>query len=156
MKKKINIWKVIFMVLSVLTFFNNIYLIYNIAKLHSIENILRLVFSLIILVLTLLLIFLNIKANLKNKKWFSITIILINIILLFGIAFVNFNFKIIYSKLHKVSTNYTTYSVSLVALKDNNAKNIKDANNSKVGVINDREIANGYNFAEEIIKAANI
>ena len=155
MKKK-NIWKIIFIIISILTTLNNLYLILNIAKLHAIENVLRLVFVLIIVILTLLLVFLNIKAIMKNKLWFSIIIILVNLILIGGIGFVNFNFKIIYGKLHKVTTNYTTYSVSLVTLSDNNSKGIKDINNKTVGVINDREISNGYNFVKEIIDKANV
>ncbi len=153
--KKIGVWKIIFIIISLLVIINNVYLLINIKGLHSIENTLRLVGSIIIALLTLLMVFLNIKASLKNKLVFKIIMIIINIIMIGAIGFVNINFNIIYDKLHKVTTNYTTYSISLVTTIDNDVENIKSINDD-IGVIDDREIANGYTFAYTILIQNNM
>ena len=151
--KKINVLKVVFIIMTLILVINNVLLLFNIKGLHNIENVLRLVGSIIIVLLTLLIVFLNIKFFGKRKKTYMWIMLVVNIILICIIGFLNFNFNLIYSKLNKVTTNYTTYSISLVAKKDANVSSIKDVGNNDIGVINDREIANGYNFASSIISS---
>ena len=154
MKK--NIWKIIYTIMSVLMVINNIYLLINIKGLNGIENTLRLVGSIILVLITLLIVFLNIKISSSTKKIPKIILIVIGVIIIGVIGFLNVNFNIIYSKLNKVTTNYTTYSISLVTTKDSNSSGIKDVGSLDIGVINDHEIANGYNFAEAILKNRNM
>ena len=154
MKTKLNTWKIIFSILSLIAGINCVFLLLNIKGLYNIENVYRLVIAIIIFILTLLIIFLNIKASLKKKKTFAFIMAIINLILIGVIGFVNFNFNLIYSKLHKVSTNYTTYSISLVTTINNNVSSMKDVKDN-IGVINDREIANGYTFAETVLRQNN-
>lgn len=150
MKKKV--WFFIFAILLLATVINNVYLILNIAGLHGIEDTLRLIGSIILGVLTLLIIFLVLKALLREKNGFRIIMIIV-ILLLFGlVTFINVNFNIVNSKLNKVTANYTTYSISLVTQQDNEVNDLKGLGTDKIGIINDREIANGYLFGEEIIK----
>lgn len=152
MKKKINIPSIILLITSLIVIFNNIYLLFNIKGLHNIENTFRLIGAIIIVLLSLLIIFINLKILIKKNKKIFIIMIIINIFLILFIGFINFNFNIIYSRLNKVTTNYTTYSISLVTSTSNKAKTIDDIGNADLGVINDHEIANGYVFAEEIVK----
>ena len=142
--------------MSVLMVINNIYLLINIKGLNGIENTLRLVGSIILVLITLLIVFLNIKISSSTKKIPKIILIVIGVIIIGVIGFLNINFNIIYSKLNKVTTNYTTYSISLVTTKDSNSSGIKDVGSLDIGVINDHEIANGYNFAEAILKNRNM
>lgn len=152
-KKMLSTIFIIFMILMVL---NNIYMLINIKGLYSIENTLRLVGSIILIIVTLLIVFIDIKVLLKNKRKNYIIGIIVNIVLIAIIGFININFNLIYSKLNKVSTNYTTYTLSLVALKDSDASSLKDVGSKDIAVINDREIANGYNFAEQTLKDKNM
>ena len=154
MKK--NIWKIIYTIISVLMIINNVYLLINIKGLTGIENTLRLVGSIMIVLMTLLIVFVNIKLSNKKKVLPKIIFIILGVIIIGVIGFLNVNFNIIYSKLHKVTTNYTTYSISLVTTQDNNATGIKDVGSSDIGVIDDHEIANGYVFAESILKGKNM
>ncbi len=154
MKK--NIWKIIYTILSILMVINNIYLLINIKGLNGIENTLRLVGSIIIVLMTLLIVFLNIKISNIKKIVPKIILIIVGLIIIGAIGFLNVNFNIIYSKLSKVTTNYTTYSISLVTTKDNNTNNIKGIGSNDIGVINDHEIANGYIFAEAILNSKNM
>ena len=154
MKK--NIWKIIYTILSILMVINNIYLLINIKGLNGIENTLRLVGSIIIVLMTLLIVFLNIKISNIKKIVPKIILIIVGIIIIGAVGFLNINFKIIYNSLNKVTTNYTTYSISLVTTKDSNATNIKDVSSNDIGVIDDHEIANGYIFAEAILKDKNM
>ncbi len=154
MRKKVL--SIIFIVFMVLMTLNNIYMLINIKGLYSIENTLRLVASIILILITLLIVFLDIKVLLKNKRKNYIIGIIVNIILIAIIGFVNINFNLIYGKLHKVSTNYTTYALSLVTLKDSTATSLKDVGSKDIAVINDHEIANGYNMAEQTLKDKNM
>lgn len=150
MKKKI--WFFIFAIIIVGLVINNVYLLINIAGLHGIENALRLIGSVILVILMLLNIFLIIKSLMKGKNIFLIIMLIITLIINIGIGFLNFNFNKIYNKLNKVTTNYTTYSISLVTYTENEVNDIKGLGSEKIGIINDHEIANGYTFGEEIIK----
>ena len=152
-KKVLSTIFIIFMALMVI---NNIYMLINIKGLYSIENTLRLVAAIILIVATLLIVFIDIKVVLKNKRKNYIIGIIVNIILIAIIGFVNINFNLIYGKLNKVSTNYTTYALSLVTLKDSPASSLKDVGSKDIAVINDHEIANGYNFAEQTLKDKNM
>ena len=92
-KRKINIVKILFVILSIILIANNIYLLINIKGLHNIENMIRLVASIIIVLCTLLIVFLNIKAVMKKKKWLYVVLAIINLIFIGIIGFLNINFK---------------------------------------------------------------
>ena len=156
MKKKLKIWKIIFAIISIALLLNNIYLLINIKGLHNIENTLRLVGSIIIGIFTLLILFINIKVMSKKNKLLYILLLIINLLIIGAIGFINVNFNIIYNKLNKVTTNYTTYSISLVTKIDSDIKTIDNIGNNDIAVINDHEIANGYTFAEQIIKTKKL
>ena len=154
--RKKNFVKILFTILSIILLVNNIYLLINIKALHNIENIIRLVVSIIVCLFTLLIIFLNIKTVMKKNKILNVIFIIINLLFISSVGFLNINFNIIYNKLNKVSTNYTTYSISLVTNSNNNIKSIKDIGNKEIAVISDHEVENGYNFVEHILKSKNI
>ena len=156
MKKKLNIWIIIFIIISIVLFLNNAYLLLNIKELHNIENTLRLVGSIILGIFTLLMIFINIKVMYKKNKLLYVLLIIINLFIIGIIGFININFSIIYNKLNKVTTNYTTYSISLVTKIDSNIKTIDNIGNNDIGVTSDHEIANGYTFAEQILKSKKL
>src|SRR5574344_1343476 len=122
--KKDKKWFITFIILLLAMLINNAYLILNIKGLYSIENVLRLTICIIIGLISVLMIALGIKALLKRNNLFYIILIIINLILIGVIGFININFNVIYSKLNKVTTNYTTYSISLVTTTNNSANSI--------------------------------
>lgn len=147
-KKKRFIPTILFILLNIgLT----IYLVINLAKLANVENLLRVIICCILIVISLLFTFTGYKTlnGEKNKGFIFYTII--SIIYLIILGFINFNFQYIYNSINKTNTNLKTYTLSLVTLKDNEITNIEDIDNDRIGVINDREIANGYNLAESIL-----
>src|SRR5574344_1752905 len=103
--KKNKGWFITISILMGLILIDNIYLIFNIIGLYSIENTLRLVAGIIITLLSILGVFLGIKTLIKKKKTLYIIFTVISII-----------------------------------------------GNNEIRIINDKEIANGYTFGEEIIK----
>lgn len=145
-------WFFTYTILFALVLFNNLYLIINIAGLYSIENMLRLTVCIIIVILTILFVFLMMKALIKHKKGFYITLLVITLIITSLIGFINVNFNIIYSKINKVSSSYTTYSISLVTASDNNVDAIDKIGSEDIAIINDHDIANGYTFGEQILQ----
>lgn len=150
--KKDKGWFITYLILTLVVIINNAYLIYNIAGLYNIENALRLTVCIITVIVTILFVFLAIKSLLKRKKKYYIPLLLITLILSGIVGFINVNFNIIYNKLNKVSSSYTTYSISLVTQSNNSVNSIEGVNNEDIAIINDHEIANGYNFGLEILK----
>lgn len=144
-------WFFVFTLLLAVVLLNNTYLIANIAGLYSIENALRFTICIIFAILSLLYIFLSMKALIKRKKSFYIILLVITLLLTGITGFININFNIIYSKLNKVSSSYTTYSISLVTAKDNEISSIDDVGSDDIAIINDHDIANGYTFGKEIL-----
>ena len=146
----------ILLLLSTLVLFGGAgYLIFNISKLNNVENTLRLIGSILLGIISLLLFVLSIRFFKKGKKVkFAITIILM--ILIGAVSlFAGYNVDKLYGTLVKVSdtSGYTTYSSSLVTLKDNKVDNVKDIDkDSKIGILNDKTSYEGYKIPLEVMK----
>ena len=156
--KKLAKHKFLFVVtlISILVLFGGVgYLIFTISKLNNIENTLRLIGSVVLIIISLLLFVLSIRFLNKYKKVKLIIVIIL--MLLIGAAgiFGGYNVDKVYNTLAKVSdtSGYTTYSSSLVTLKDNKADSIKDVKeDSKIGILNDKTSYEGYKMPLEIMK----
>ena len=131
------------------------YFIFSISKLNNVENILRLAGSIILGIVSLILIILSIRFLNKFKK-VKLTIVIILMLLIGGLGiFGGYNVDKVYNTLAKVSdtSGYTTYSSSLVTLKDNKAESIKDiGKDSKLGILNDETSYEGYKIPQEVIE----
>lgn len=115
------------------------FLFYEVSLLNNIENMWRLIARVVLVIVDILFVLFVIRFLRRSKK--AKTIILIIIMLLYsGLCdYVAYNINKVYSSLKKVSDNseYTTYSSSLVTLKDNTANSIGDVGNEKLGILED-------------------
>jgi LCP family protein required for cell wall assembly len=147
------------MILSILILlFGSGYLIYMISKLNNIENNLRLYGSIVLGVICLILIVLSIHSFNKFKKG-KLTVLIILMFLIGGMAiFAGLNVDKVYASLAKVSdtSGYTTYSSSLVTLKNSKAKAIGDIGSSTIGILSDTSSYEGSIIPKEVFKSKNI
>lgn len=141
--------------ISILVLFGGVgYFIFSISKLNNVENTLRLVGSIVLIVICLLLFVLSIRFLNKYKK-LKLAIVIILMLLIGGVGiFGAYNVDRVYSALSKVSdtSGYTTYSSSLVTLKDNDADSIKDIGDSEIGILNDTTSYEGNIIPKEVIE----
>ena len=141
--------------ISILVLFGGVgYFIFSISKLNNVENTLRLVGSIVLIVICLLLFVLSIRFLNKYKK-LKLAIVIILMLLIGGVGiFGAYNVDRVYSALSKVSdtSGYTTYSSSLVTLKDNDAESIKDIGDSEIGILDDTTSYEGNIIPKEVIE----
>ena len=131
-------------------------LLYSISLLTGIENTLRLIGSGIFIIILILLILFLIKSLYKNKKTFYIPLIIISILYIGGTNYLGYQIIKAYGSLNNFTTSTTSYSSSIVTLKDNKVEDIKDLGNSKIGILNDKKSIDGYEIPNEIIKEENL
>lgn len=156
--KKLVKHKILFLftLISILVLFGGVgYFIFTISKLNNIENTLRLIISIVLGVISLLLLILSIRFLRKYKKVKLIIVIILMLLIGAVGVFGGYNVDKVYNTLSKVSdtSEYTTYSSSLVTLKDNKADTVKDIDkDEKLGVLADKTSYEGYKIPEEVIK----
>lgn len=151
-KRPILLFMIIFFVLFLLS---SICLTYSILKVSNIENLLRYLISILIIFICIFSFLECYKLIFKGK---SFAIILIGII--FAILFIGESYTCgiingLYSSIKNIYKENQTYSVSLVALSNNNIKDIKDVKSFKIGLISDKESVD-YKIAKNIIKENNL
>lgn len=160
MKKIFNFFKknkkrIILVCMSIINLFATFYLLYAIKLLDGIEDTVRLLISIILIVLCLAFLFGYFSTFKKRKKMFyvyiPITIIYSFILTIFG-HYILKTFNILSS----MTTNSTTYSSSIVSLKDNEADDIDDITDGKIGMIDDESSVEGYEIPNEIIESEKI
>ena len=130
------------------------YLLYNVYLLKDIENEIRLGGSILITVMSILFIILAMRF-LKKYKRVKLFIILIFMLLFSGIfVFGAFNINKVYGSIAKVTktSNYITYSSSLVTLKENKAESLDDIGDEKLGILKDDTSIEGYTIPKEVIE----
>ena len=156
--KKLAKHKFLFIItlISIFVLFGGVgYLLFTISKLNNIENTLRLIGSIILIIISLILFILSIRFLNKYKK-VKLIIVIILMLLIGGVGiFGGYNVDKVYNTLAKVSdtSGYTTYSSSLVTLKDNKAESIKDIDkDSNIGILNDETSYEGYKIPKEVMK----
>lgn len=152
MMKQNKGWTIIFSILYMILIVSSIYVLYTISLFNNIENQLRLIGAIAIILITSLFIFLSSRAVIHHKK--KLRIILAILILLYSgtLFFVASNVHTVMDKLGKVSTTTTTYSASIVTMKDNKAETIKDIGSSDIGMMKEEESIDGNQIPKEIIK----
>ena len=155
--KKLTKHKLLFFVclISVLVLFGGVgYFIFSISKLNNIENNLRLFGSIGLGILSFVLFILSLRFLGRYKK-VKLFIVIILMLLIGGLSvFAGYNVDKVYNTLSKVSdtSGYTTYSTSLVTLKDNKVSSIKDIGDSEIGILNDKTSYEGYKIPLEVLE----
>ena len=153
-KRKISIKYVIMFIMALICLGVSGFFLYAISLLTGIENKIRIILALIIVVLTLIFVIglISSRKN-RNKKY----LFYIPVIIIYSICLVAFSYYIIktYKVVDNFTTNTTTYSSSLVTLKSNKVEDIKQVS-GKVGMISDEENIIGYQIPTEIIEKEKI
>ena len=164
---KNKVWFILFTINWCIMSFVTGYTIFTISRLNGIENFLRLVISIILIIVWLLICLFSIrrilmfnskKVKYNHKKYVVINIILLAISLLyaFGLYFISNNVDRVMNKIGNVSSTKTTYSSSLIALKDNKANKIEEIGDSKIGILIDEKSYEGYIIPQEVLDELNI
>lgn len=154
--KKNKAWNIILIISSVLMILSSTYLIINLIKLANIENNLRLLGGIIIVIITLLYLMICLKRINIYSKIKNIILLIFCILYIVISNFINYNFQIIYSKLSNVTDNYKTSTLCLVTMKSNKVDNISDIVTGKIGILGNKANENTVKLAKSILKDENI
>ncbi len=142
----------ILLIISILT---SAFAIYEIFLLDSIENILRYAVIFLLAIINIVLIFKRFFSKKKKKKkriGFIIFMLLYSLVCGFvgGIIFY------LYGQVSSINKVYVTYSSDLITMSTNEASNIKDVTDFKIGILDDKKSPEGYIIPQEIIKENNL
>lgn len=152
-KKKILISTIIFFLLFT---FSTSCLIYSILRVANIENMLRYLVSIVLILLIIYLFLQVIKVILKGKNP-AIIVLNIAFILLFTVtSYACTTINGIYSSISKIYKEKTTYEVSVISKSNSNINKITDINKNVIGIIKEdnKEVIN--ELSNEIIKENNL
>lgn len=152
---KIDIKLIVYSTVLLLLTISNIFLIVNLLKLNDVEKLIKSIVIAFIIAINILLVINYIYTFILKKKK-KVTISLIVMIILLPITiFLNYTFSKVYNVFDDIAKNYEEYTLSLVTLSSNSVDSINDIDDS-IGVIADENIANGYNYAKEILEKNNL
>lgn len=129
---------------------------YILQSFNNVENTLRLIIGIVVGIFYLLVSFKLFNSVKKKKLKFYIRNGIVSLIfsaILLGIAVIAGQAL---DKLGNFSTNSTTYSSSIVSLKDNKANELEDIGDKTIGMINDSKNVDGYQIPKEIIEDNNL
>lgn len=134
---KINYRLIILLITSLLLVISNIYFIISLLRLTGIETLIRMIVIFILILLVLCFNIRYLKSYYLKKKRFNIYTILLIIysIIFFGMGTFIQNAL---NTLNNLTTNKTTYSVSVITLENPINENIKNTD-EKVGIISDND-----------------
>lgn len=150
MKNKI-LKRILLVISFILMTVSTSYIVYAVSLLSGIENLIRILFIIIVILIWILAVGIYIKALKKSKSKFK-TIFGITLVYSVILLVVAFYISSTYSTLESMTSNSTSYSASIVSLKDNKIDKISEINNGKIGMINDEESIVGNQIPLEIIE----
>lgn len=154
--KKAKGWLIIMMLLFLIVTGASVYFIYAISLLNGIENTLRFIVSVVVVMIWLLTLRSYIRSLKKRKISKYIPRIILSIIYIVILIVIGGFIIKTYSKVDNLTSSHDLYSTSIVTLKSNKVDSIKDMNNKKIGRITDETSVEGYTIPEEIIDKNNL
>ena len=154
--KKAKGWLIIMMLLFLIVTGASVYFIYAISLLNGIENTLRFIVSVVVVMIWLLTLRSYIRSLKKRKISKYIPRIILSIIYIVILIVIGGFIIKTYSKVDNLTSSHDLYSTSIVTLKSNKVDSIKDMNNKKIGRITDETSVEGYTIQEEIIDKNNL
>jgi len=134
---------------------STIYIIYAIALLSGIENLIRLLVA-VILIFIAIICNISYYHSLKKKKSKYIILLIFTIIYSICLIFVSSFIIKTYKTVDSMTSNSTTYSTSLVVLENSKIKDIDSLDNGKIGILADSTSIDGNQLPKEIIKTKKI
>lgn len=149
---------IILLLLLLFLLISSLYTLKTVFLFKDIETPLRICVGLIVIDLCSLLTILNYKFYFKKTKTIFNILCVITLIYITGITLVSTKVNAIYSSLSNLSESgkQDLSSTSLVVRKDSSLKNINDAKNIKIGMIDEPGNIEGYELSQLIIKEENI
>lgn len=154
--KKVDMKKlIILMILGLCSIGSSIYILYGLSLLSGIETFIRILFSITVVLITLILCLSFVKSLRKKKSKY---LLYIPIVFIYCFVLILFGYYIIktYKAIDKLTTSDTTYSSSLVSLADNKATSLDNLKSGKIGMVDDENNVIGYQVPKEIISENNI
>jgi len=138
-------------ILLIIYIFTTIHLIYSISLYNGVENFLRILAIIILILLESLFSYLTFLGVYNNKK--IMHVIMMTLISIFSISQFYISDKVsqIFSKIDNINKEYSIYSTSIVVLEDSDIKEVGDIKDKKIGIINDTESIDGYQISQDII-----
>ncbi len=155
-KKKRPILKTVLLILTILSLLSSGFAIYEIFSLQSIENMIRYIVIGILVLIDLIIIFKTkgiFKKRPKKKHSKRIGYIIFMILYTLICAFVGIVIFYLYGKLSNMNKSQILYSSSVVVMASNDAEDINDILDYKIGVLDDnnKKSPDGYIIPQEII-----
>lgn len=154
--KKAKGWLVVIGLVFVLLTFATGHFLYVLNQFNNVEDMLRLIAGIILSILWMVITWKLINSLLKRKVKRYLTVCFITIFYSSILLVISTTLGTALDKLGNFSTNKTTYSASIVTLKENKAKELKDIKNKKIGMISDKNSIDGYQIPQEIIKTNDL
>lgn len=149
--KKNTLKKILLLTSMVLMTISSSFIVYAVYLLSGIENLVRILFMAIIILIWIVSIISCIDGLKKQKSKFKTIfgVSLVYSIILFVVAFY---INSTYNTLKSMTSSSTSYSSSIVTLNENDAKEIKDIKDEPIGILNDETSIVGNQIPLEIVE----
>ena len=152
-KRKKN-YKWIYLINILVIFIATIFMILSLLLLNGIENKIRFLFCIDLILILFFFFYLLNKRNKKHgfkklfyKFWFIYSFLLIVL---------SFYIRSTYKTIDKMSSSTNTYYTSLVTLKENKAQDINDITGGVIGYLSDTDSIDGNQLPKEVIKSESL
>ena len=138
-------------IFSIIALGASIFAIYEIFLLSSIEDLIRYIVIGVLVLIDIVILF-KFKGK-KKPKGTYLTFLFFFSLICIGVGIVISYF---YGQIDNLNKNKITYTSDLIVMSSNKAKSIKDIENMKIGILNDKKSPEGYIIPKEIIKENNL
>ena len=149
--KSRKLLSLIIKIFSIIALGASIFAIYEIFLLSSIENLIRYI-VIGILILMDIVIIIKFKSK-KRPKGTYLTFLFFFSLICIGVGLVISYF---YGQIDNLNKNKITYTSDLIVMSSNKINKVKDIENTKIGILNDKKSPEGYIIPKEIIKENNL
>lgn len=154
--RKINIFKCIIFILTIVMVVCNFNLIHAIYLLEGIENIGRVLVILILITIDIVFINETLKILLSKNNKKHIGLVCFMFIYLIISVFISFLVKDIYSDINSMNKNKITYTTVILSLSDSDISEIENINGKDIGILEDETSIEGYILPKEFIESKNL
>lgn len=127
------------------------YFLYAINLLTGIEDTLRFIIAVVILIVWIFLLRSYVRSLKKRKLSKYLPRVILSIIYIAVLIITGYYIIKTYAKVDNLTTDKNLYSISIVSLKANKATSVKDLGTSQIGRISDKTSVEGYTLPEEMI-----
>ncbi len=147
-----KIIKISKILLHLLTFLSGLFLIFCLYRISGVENRIRYVAMVIIVIINCILIFVVRRLFKKQKKARTIVAVIISIVMIILQSLLGYFIFRTYSSLDNINKNKITYTTAVVVKKDSNVSKVDDLKDKNIGIVIDETSIDGYVIGMEIIK----